>query len=98
MYKLGIKKIVNNKSDNKNPLEFKTSRGLVVIGVDPKYHGKGVGSLLLQEFERLAKLDGVQKITLSVKPENLKAIKSYTKNGWLPADKNVDSLSMYKEI
>ncbi|MBK8702928.1 MAG: GNAT family N-acetyltransferase [Saprospiraceae bacterium] len=30
------------------------SAGLVVIGVDPGYQGKGLGSLLLQEFERRA--------------------------------------------
>jgi GNAT superfamily N-acetyltransferase len=98
MYKLGLNKIVNNKTVNKNPIKFKTSWGLVVIGVDPTYQGKGVGSLLLQEFEQLAKSDGVKKITLSVKPENLKAIKSYTKNGWHSAAEKDDSLNMYKEL
>jgi len=97
MYKLGLKKVINNKTDIQ-PSEFKTSWGLVVIGVSPDYQGKGVGSLLLQEFERLAKLDVVHKMILSVKSGNLKAINSYTKNGWQTGTKSQDSLNMHKEI
>jgi GNAT superfamily N-acetyltransferase len=40
---------------------FQTFWGLVVIGVIPEFHGKGFGSFLLQEFERLARLDKVVK-------------------------------------
>lgn len=97
MYKLGLKKVVHANSKIL-PAEFKTFWGLVVIGVNPQYHGKGTGSLLLQEFERLAKVDLVQKIMLTVKPDNAQAIKSYTRNGWVAGEINQDSLNMYKEL
>ena len=96
-YKLGLKKlIVNNTQEPIIP--FSSSWGLVVIGVNPKYQGKGAGSILLQEFERLAKTDGVQKISLSVKTINLQAIRAYTKNGWITGNNDEDSLNMYKEL
>lgn len=97
MYKFGLKKlIVNNTQEPIIP--FTTSWGLVVIGVNPKYQGKGAGSILLQEFEKLAKTDGVQKISLSVKSINSQAIRAYTKNGWITGNNDEDSLNMYKVI
>jgi GNAT superfamily N-acetyltransferase len=71
--------------------------GLVVIGVDPYFHGKGYGSLLLKEFERIAKVDyGIHKLQLSVKADNTKAIRAYQNNGWLIKGSNAPSLTMYK--
>lgn len=92
--------LVKNKNNNSQfPLiPFQPSWGLVVIGVDSKFHGKGIGSVLLMEFERLAKLDKVQKISLSVKSTNIQAIKAYEKNGWIKRSQNDDSLNMYKEL
>lgn len=78
--------------------QFQPSWGLVVIGVDPIFHGKGIGSMLLQEFEKLAKVDGVSKMNLSVNKDNSKAILSYSRNGWIVGEKNIDSLTMYKRI
>ncbi len=97
MYKLGVKKIVSTKVEPQ-PVDFRSFWGLVVIGVDPQYHGKGIGTKLLQEFERLAKIDRVQKIMLTVKSNNAKAIKSYTSNGWETGVINEDSLNMFKEL
>jgi ribosomal protein S18 acetylase RimI-like enzyme len=77
---------------------FQTFWGLVVIGVIPKFHGKGFGSFLLQEFERLARLDKVDKISLSVKSDNLKAINSYKANGWQVSSTNSDSLNLMKKL
>jgi GNAT superfamily N-acetyltransferase len=97
MYKLGFKKIVLRNAQLLNN-QFKTFWGLVVIGVNPKYQGKGAGSILLQEFEKLAKIDGVQKISLTVKNSNLQAIKAYSKNGWVIGINDEESLNMYKEL
>jgi GNAT superfamily N-acetyltransferase len=97
LYKLGLKKLII-KNTQVPVIPFYPSWGLVVIGVDPKYQGKGAGSILLQEFEKLAKKDGVQKISLSVKSINTQAIRAYTKNGWIADNYDEDSLNMYKVI
>jgi ribosomal protein S18 acetylase RimI-like enzyme len=77
--------------------EFKAFMGLVVIGVRKQHHGKGFGSLLLQEFERLAKSDkNIHKIQLTVKSTNHKAIKSYLNNGWLLTQENLISKQFSK--
>jgi GNAT superfamily N-acetyltransferase len=52
--------------------------GLVVIGVHPSQHKKGIGSLLQQEFERKAKQMGATQMQLSVRVENAQAISSYS--------------------
>jgi ribosomal protein S18 acetylase RimI-like enzyme len=96
LLKLGLKK--KNKLSVQSNEDFVPFWGLVVIGVDPAFQGKGIGSLLLQEFEKLAKKDGVTRINLSVKKENSKAIKSYERNGWQILSSNLDSLTMYKNI
>jgi ribosomal protein S18 acetylase RimI-like enzyme len=96
LVKLKVKKAVNlaqSKQEN-----FQTFWGLVVIGVLPKFHGKGFGSVLLQEFERLARLDKVDKISLSVKSDNIKAINSYKANGWQINNTNIDSLNLIKKL
>lgn len=77
---------------------FKSRWGLVVIGVIAKFQGRGIGSLLLNEFEKRAQKDGVKEITLSVKIENNQAIAAYKKNGWLIKLEDQESLTMYKNI
>ncbi len=72
--------------------------GLVVIGVNQKHHGIGYGSILLQEFEKRTKELGLNKMMLSVKADNNKAIKSYSRNGWEKAKLDGDSLQMVKFI
>ncbi len=95
--KLGFAK-KNLSADSRLINSFESSWGLVVIGVNPKFRGKGLGSNLLQEFERLARIDGVQKISLTVKSNNKKAIKVYENNGWISGSQNEDSLNMYKKL
>jgi GNAT superfamily N-acetyltransferase len=96
LIKLGFKK--NKKFSNQPNVDFIPSWGLVVIGVDPAFHGNGFGSLLLQDFEKKAKHDGMTQIQLSVKKINSKAIKSYERNGWNFFSSNFDSITMYKLI
>ena len=96
LVKLQLKKANNLAQSNQE--NFQTFWGLVVIGVLPKFHGKGFGSILLQEFERLARLDHVDKISLSVKSSNIKAINSYKANGWQINITNFDSLNLIKKL
>lgn len=73
--------------------------GLVVIGVKNNFHGKGYGSILLQEFERIARQDGgIKRIQLSVRASNKKAIKSYLRNGWRVLRQDNQTKQLIKEI
>ena len=73
--------------------------GLIVIGLKKEYQGEGIGSLLLNEFENKAKNNiDIEKISLSVKPENINAIKAYSKNGWKIIKTTKDSVQFAKLI
>lgn len=96
--KLGLKKKIVQVSA-KEETNFKAFMGLVVIGVKNKYHGLGYGSILLQEFERLAKEDGgIMRIQLSVKANNSKAIKSYLRNSWQVSYQDDQTRQLIKEL
>lgn len=72
--------------------------GLVVIGVDPTFQGKGYGSALLQEFEKQTLEYGFTKMTLTVNTDNIKAILSYSRNGWVAAKVKGKSTQMEKRL
>lgn len=72
--------------------------GLVVIGVHPDYRGKGYFEQLMQAFEAYAVMRNARHLTLSVKSNNLRAIKAYSKCGWLTLVKTDYELKMYKEL
>jgi len=106
-YKLAFRNVVKrikaamgikgkSKPLNNNTIEVHT--GLIVIGVDPKVQGKGYGSQLLQEFERVSKNLGFDKMMLTVRTDNTNAIKSYKRNGWSIAKVEGASTSMEKRL
>ena len=71
--------------------------GLVVIGLRKDNQGKGIGEILLNEFEKRAKIiNEVKKISLSVKPQNTNAIKAYSKNGWKIGEQTKKTIQMFK--
>lgn len=78
------------------PSELKS--GLVVIGVDPNYQGKGLGSLLQHDFEQRSKQLGAIKMELSVRQNNQQAITSYERNGWSISGTEGPSYNMVKLI
>jgi ribosomal protein S18 acetylase RimI-like enzyme len=97
LMKLGLKKKRHFTKQQSIIMSQDPHVGLVVIGVDPKFHGKGYGSILLKEFERIAMIDyGIHKLQLSVKADNSKAIRAYQKNGWIINGENVNTLTMFK--
>lgn len=72
--------------------------GLVVIGVDPSFQGKGYGSKLLKGFEQFTKQRKLKRMVLSVKSDNSQAIISYRKNNWVITKIAGQSTSMEKVI
>ncbi len=95
-----LKRLVNHnqKNTSTNSAIFEPYVALVVIGVKADEHGKGYGSLLLQEFERRTVERGYTKMLLSVLTDNSKAIKSYQRNGWMITKVNGKSTSMEKRV
>lgn len=56
--------------------------GDLIVGVDKKYWGTGVGSKLMTELLKWAKLAQLKKLSLEVVEENIRAIKLYEKYGF----------------
>jgi ribosomal protein S18 acetylase RimI-like enzyme len=98
LMKLGIRPRVHFSPEQRNTMARDPHVGLVVIGVDPKFQGRGIGSLLLQEFERRAALLGLSKMQLTVRSDNVQAIRAYERNGWVREREAEGSLSMVKRI
>ena len=93
LLKFGFKK--PTETLNKN--EFIPFMGLIVIGLKKENQGKGIGSILLNEFEKRAMNNNdIEKIILSVKPENINATKAYIKNGWKIGKQSDSSIQMFK--
>jgi GNAT superfamily N-acetyltransferase len=80
--KLGLEKKRTKPPKPAPHYDSMATAGLVVIGVSPQYQGKGIGSQLLQEFERKAIEMGIKHLHLSVKETNDSALRSYLRNGW----------------
>lgn len=103
-YKLAFRNIYKRivKRHNKiNTIETKSIQphvGLVVIGVNPEFAGKGYGSKLLATFEQHAKSLGFKKMTLTVKTDNQIAIRSYLRNGWYTSAVSRNSVGMEKQL
>ncbi|MBL7846671.1 MAG: GNAT family N-acetyltransferase [Cyclobacteriaceae bacterium] len=72
--------------------------GLVVIAIEPMFQGKGLATILLDEFERYTIDSGLRAMKLSVKADNAQAIKSYIRNGWEIYDNRGHSVSMIKRL
>lgn len=105
--KLALRNVWRRISSNRKPLipnsiappsSVAFHAGLIMIGVDPAYQGKGFGTTLLQEFENRSKEMGFHKLVLTVKSENTKAIKSYLRNGWIIVSDDRKSLRMSKDV
>lgn len=71
------------ESINENALEVQR------IYVLQNFHGKNIGQLLLDEVKKIAKSSGVDSVWLGVWEENHRALRFYTKNGFIVFDKHV---------
>lgn len=64
------------------PGEYKLHK----LYLDPAWHGRGLGSLLLQHCERAAGRLGAGRLILAVNKRNAKAIAAYQRNGFRIVD------------
>jgi ribosomal protein S18 acetylase RimI-like enzyme len=71
--------------------------GLIVIGVDPAYRGRGIATELLKEFERQSRLRGYQNMMLTVRSDNFAAIRAYERSGWYKTVEHHGSITMEKK-
>jgi GNAT superfamily N-acetyltransferase len=71
--------------------EMKDDRALEIerIYVRQAYHGKKVGQVLYEKAMEIAAELGVNYVWLGVWEKNSKAIRFYTKNGFVPFDKHI---------
>jgi len=76
----------------------KAKIGLVVIGVLPEYRGKGCFELLMQHFEEECKKRNAEKMILSVKALNARAIAAYRKAGWEISSQTKNGVEMFKMV
>ena len=58
----------------------------------PELHGRGLGSLLLQQVEREARAGRARRLILSVNKQNTKAIAAYRRNGFTVAESVVTDI------
>ena len=99
LMKIGLKSKQHFSREQVKQFSAEPSAGLVVIGVAPSFQGKGYGSILLQEFERIVfSKYGIKNLQLSVNADNTLAIRAYEKNGWFQASTNGKSFVMKKYI
>jgi ribosomal protein S18 acetylase RimI-like enzyme len=71
------------ESFNENALEVQR------IYVLQNFHGKNIGQLLLDEVKKIAQITNVDSVWLGVWEENHRALRFYTKNGFIVFDKHV---------
>ncbi len=95
-----LKRLVNSDSEitSTNTFVFEPYVALVVIGVKADDHSKGLGSILLKEFERRTVILGLKKMLLTVLTANERALKSYLRNGWVVSKVEGKSTSMEKRL
>lgn len=59
--------------------------GVLAIATDPALRGAGVGRALMQEAEGRARRAGHRRMTLTVHPDNARAVRFYEQLGWIRA-------------
>jgi ribosomal protein S18 acetylase RimI-like enzyme len=99
---MNIKRKITGKAKPFKPVAdakpFKQYAGLVVIGVHPDFRGKGLAQQLMAEFEKRTKELHQSEMVLSVKKDNIRAIKAYSNFGWRTKEEHDKTFVMHKFI
>ena len=64
---------------------------LDILFVEPEYHGLGIGEMLIKHLERIAQVQGINRIEFWCMKDNIGAIEFYKKMG----AKRIDLLDVY---
>jgi len=67
-------------------------RAYVVMGIKEEFHGRGVGTKLLNELDRWALEQGIHRLELTVMTHNVKALTLYEKCGFVIEGVKKDSM------
>ena len=67
-------------------------RAYVVMGIKEEFHGRGVGTKLLNELDRWALEQGIYRLELTVMTHNVKALALYEKCGFVVEGVKKDSM------
>ncbi len=86
------------KPRTSKPEGFKPSLSLVIIGISEDFQRKGLSGFLLNEMEKYAKERKINRLTLSVRRNNLKGINAYKNYGWSISKTTKDAHEMEKLI
>lgn len=70
---------------------------LVGIGVDSQFRGKGIAGILISCFEEEVAVRGFRRIRLSVKKDNIAALRAYEKAGWIRCTEEAADLYTYRK-
>lgn len=81
-----------NTGTSQTEKKLKNALEIERIYVLKEFHGKKVGQILYEKALELAKMKGVETVWLGVWEQNLKAIRFYTKNGFVAFDKHLFKL------
>ena len=72
---------------------------VLAIAVDPQLQKRGIGQLLMDYTEDEALQRGFMKMSLTVNPENIRAVQFYEKNGWQNSQNNFGkNIEMTKQL
>lgn len=56
--------------------------GVLALAVHPSFQGRGIGHALMDDAEREARRLGVERMHLTVHPDNTQAVRFYENRGW----------------
>jgi len=65
---------------------------------EKKYWGKGIGSAMIRLIEKQARVLKLTELVLYVLPNNLRAIHSYQKNGFVKTESKSSFVQMQKKL
>jgi len=98
LYERVILRFINYSDIKENINLDGNSLNILSIVVDKNFRGKGIGKLLIKEFEDIAKKQNKSFITLSVRKSNKTAIQFYKKLGFKIYKETKIGLYLYKKI
>ncbi len=82
-----LRQLIRRRPKALNQSSFHSSKpsksyGILSIAVDPAYQGSGIGRMLMECSEAIARERGFSEMDLTVDPQNEKAIRFYERLGW----------------